>query len=68
MSDISATMRAVQAESEARAMRHAAGQLRQFLATALCAVCGEPLGDVEIIQNDDQTKTLHATCVDKDSE
>lgn len=37
-------------------------QLRKFLAGALCASCGEPLGhDEEIVQNDEE-ETLHARC------
>ena len=43
-------------------MRHAAAQLRKFLATALCAHCGEPLGDGEIVQSDDEERTLHKAC------
>jgi hypothetical protein len=56
------TMKRVQAEAEAQSMRHAAAQLRKFLATALCAHCGEPLGDGEIVQSDDEERTLHKAC------
>lgn len=53
-------------EKEQREMaklgRSVAKQLRDYLAGALCAACGELLGhDEEIIQNEDD-ETMHARC------
>jgi hypothetical protein len=49
-------------ESEMHEMRFAVQQLRNYLAGALCSVCGEPLGnEEEIIQNDDE-ETMHKHC------
>lgn len=62
------TLHKVQAASEERAMHLAAAQLRKFLSTALCAVCGDPLGDGEIIQNQSETKTMHADCTEEEDE
>lgn len=60
-------MERIQREGEERSMSLAAAQLRKFLSTALCATCGEPLGtDEEIVQNDDETKTMHKRCSDED--
>lgn len=57
------TMRQIQQESEASDWRLAAAQLRKFLAGALCAHCGEPLGEgVEVVQDDDE-RTMHASCL-----
>lgn len=62
MRDISDTMKRVQAESESTSMRHAAAQLRKFLATALCCHCGEPLGDGTVVQSENEEATLHEAC------
>ena len=51
-----------QAQDEAQAMRLAAAQLRKFLAGALCAVCGDPLGTEQEIVQDDEDRTMHKGC------
>jgi hypothetical protein len=63
--DIADAMRLVQLEDELRSLQ-LARQLRNFLAGALCAVCGEPLGEGRIVQIDkDGTDcTCHAECED----
>lgn len=51
-----------QVEEAERAGRMVERQMRKFLAGALCAECGEPLGeDREIVQDDDE-RTLHKDC------
>lgn len=66
MSDLRASLAASEAESEAHGLRLMMKQLRDFLAGALCTVCGEPLGhDEEIIQDDD--RTMHKRCEAEDS-
>ena len=60
------SMKRVQLETENNSIRLMAAQLRKFLSTALCAHCGEALGtDDEIVQSDDETKTLHAECAEE---
>lgn len=60
------TMRAIQLEGELQDMRLRAAQLRKFLAGALCAACGEPLGeDQELTQEpveNDEPRTIHKRC------
>lgn len=60
------TMRRVQLEGELQDMRLRAAQLRKFLAGALCATCGEPLGEGEELTQeeveDDEPKTIHKRC------
>ena len=58
------TMRQIQAESEQSDYKLAAAQLRKFLAGALCAHCGEQLGEElgTIVQNDDE-ETMHLKCL-----
>jgi len=64
-SSIEVAMRRVQEEDRERSFSHMAAQLRKFLSTALCATCGEPLGtDEEVVQDDEETKTMHARCAD----
>ena len=53
-------------EEANRAGRAVERQMRKFLAGALCAECGEPLGDThgdgDIVQDDDE-RTLHKHCL-----
>ena len=53
-------------EDANRAGRAVERQMRKFLAGALCAECGEPLGDTggdgDIVQDDDE-RTLHKKCL-----
>ena len=61
MSYLANALRVTELEGEIHVMRLAAKELRDFLAGALCTVCGEPLGhDEEIIQDDD--RTMHKHC------
>ena len=66
MTDFRKAMEDIQAQDEARAMRLAAAQLRKFLAGALCAVCGDPLGTEDEIIQDDDDRTMHARCESAD--
>lgn len=52
----------IQAEESARGDRLIMRQMRKFLAGALCAECGEPLGEDEEIVQDDDERTMHAKC------
>ncbi|HZS57568.1 MAG TPA: hypothetical protein VFA65_24420 [Bryobacteraceae bacterium] len=51
-----------------RAGRMVERQLRKYLAGALCAVCGEPLGEDRQIIMDDNERTLHEECLDKEGD
>lgn len=56
------TFETIQAEDRARELRLLARQVRKFLAGALCAGCGNPLGeDREVVMNDDG-ETTHKGC------
>lgn len=62
----------IQAEERVREEHQVALQYRKFLAGALCAVCGEPLGesvgDEPWITQDDEDRTMHARClIEEDS-
>lgn len=65
-------MRVVQLEDELSDMRLRAAQLRKFLAGALCACCGEPLGEGEELTQeaveDDEPRTIHKRCEEKSDE
>lgn len=52
----------IRAEEQERSYRHAAQELRKFLAGALCAECGEPLGNDDEIVQDDDDRTMHKSC------
>lgn len=60
------TMRVVQLEGELQDMSLRAAQIRKFLAGALCAVCGEPLGESEELTQEavenDEPRTIHKRC------
>jgi hypothetical protein len=58
----------IHAEQEDKEMRLVAAQLRKFLAGALCAVCGDPLGTEDEIIQDDDDRTMHARCESSDPE
>lgn len=62
MSDLSGAFHLIQLEGEIREQRNIMLQLRQFLAGALCCVCGEPLGNEEEIISDDEDRTIHNHC------
>lgn len=49
-------------EEAERAGRMVEQQLRKFLAGALCAFCGEPLGEDREIIMDDDDRTIHKDC------
>lgn len=51
-----------------RAGRMAERQLRKFLAGALCAVCGEALGEDREIVMDDDERTIHKECEHRNEE
>ena len=61
---VAETMLIQRVEEAERATRAIERQLRKYLAGALCAECGEPLGEVsdggEIIMDDE--RTIHARC------
>lgn len=62
MSDAAEQMLRQEIEDANRAGRAVERQMRKFLAGALCAECGEPLGeDREIVQDDDE-RTIHKEC------
>ena len=52
----------IQIEEAERAGRMVERQIRKFLAGALCAECGESLGDTDQIVQDDDERTLHTHC------
>lgn len=57
-------LKVAETEQAARMMER---QLRKFLAGATCAECGEELGeDREIIMDDDE-RTIHAECENKEA-
>lgn len=56
------TMRAMRAEADLRDNMLVMKQLRDFLAGALCAECGEGLGHDEEIISDDKDRTIHKRC------
>jgi hypothetical protein len=61
MSTLSDALRVIELEGEMQGMRSLVKELRDYLAGALCAACGEPLGhEEEIIQADDCT--IHKHC------
>lgn len=66
MSSAAEAMLRSEVEETERAARYMERQLRKFLAGALCAECGEPLGgthgDGDIVQDDDE-RTLHKECL-----
>lgn len=62
MSSATEEMLRMQIEGLERDARMMERQLRKFLAGALCAGCGEALGeDREIIMDDDE-RTIHKEC------
>lgn len=62
MSDMSMALENAQLQTERQELRAIVNQLRHLLAGALCAHCGEALGEEEIEQTDDE-ETCHARCV-----
>lgn len=56
----------IQAEERVKEEHSVALQFRKFLSGALCAVCGEPLGEAvgnePWITQDDDDRTMHARC------
>lgn len=62
-STIAEVMLRTRLEEAERAARTMERTLRKYLAGALCAVCGEALGeDREIVMDDDDGRTLHKEC------
>jgi hypothetical protein len=68
MTTLEEAMRDAERDSEVRESRYAMKQLRNFLAGALCCVCGEPLGHDEEIVSDDEDRTVHKRCEDADDD
>lgn len=64
-SNLAAAMRESEAESERNALRLIAKELRDYLAGALCAACGDPLGHDEELVQDDDDRTMHKRCDDE---
>lgn len=62
MSSAAEAMLRSQIEEAERAGRMVERQLRKFLAGALCAVCGEPLGEDREIIMDNNERTIHKEC------
>lgn len=56
------TLKRVQLEGELQGARMEMARLRTLLSSALCARCGETLGEEEIVQSDDGERTLHKSC------
>jgi hypothetical protein len=66
MTTAAEAMLELRCEELERAGRMVERQLRKYLAGALCAVCGEPLGEDRQIIMDDNERTLHEECLDKE--
>ncbi len=63
MSSASEAMLRQEVEEANRAGRMVERQMRKFLAGALCAQCGVPLGDTDQIVQDDDERTVHTKCL-----
>jgi hypothetical protein len=62
-----AAMLELRCEELERAGQQVERQLRKFLAGALCARCGEQLGEDEQIEMTDDEETCHARCLRDDA-
>jgi hypothetical protein len=61
--DIAKQMAEIQAQGERQEQQMMMRQMRNYLAGALCTICGEPLGHDEEIVQDDEDRTMHKRCV-----
>jgi len=68
MTSVSDAMLQLRIEELERAGCMVERQLRKFLAGALCAQCGEPLGEDGEIVMDDDDRTVHKNCLPQDGE
>jgi hypothetical protein len=68
MTTLEEAMRDAARDTEAHEQSFAMKQLRDFLAGALCAQCGEKLGHDEEIISDDEDRTVHKRCEDADDD
>lgn len=63
-SSLEATMKQIQNEEATHYQNHALAVMRNLLAGALCAECGEPLGTEGEVEQDDDGRTLHEACLE----
>jgi len=61
-------LRNAERDDDLRTANYQMKQLRDFLAGALCAVCGEELGHDEEIISDEQDRTIHKHCEGHDDD
>ena len=63
-SSLEAALESIKADEARHSENLGLAVMRKLLAGALCAHCGEPLGDGECGQDDDG-RTMHEACLEK---
>ena len=62
MADLEDTMKIIQLEGDLRAALNQIGALRQHLALAMCAVCGEAIADEDMAIDEEREMLTHERC------